>query len=171
MTTVETVTTGEPVSVVVRPAELRDVHAIRAIDAQVYPTPWSENLTIEQITGRGRVHLVAEEAHRVIGHGGITILDGDAHITTVAVAPNSQRRGLGDALMRHLFAAAMANNCAGVTLEVRASNTAAIALYEKHGMVSAGIRPGYYADDGEDAMIMWSKPDAEAGTSVRERTA
>lgn len=163
------VTTVEQVSVVVRPAELRDVHAIRAIDAQVYPTPWSENLTIEQVTGPGRVHLVAEEGHRVIGHGGIAILDGDAHITTVAIDPQHQRRGLGSVVVTHLLRAAEANGCRAVTLEVRVSNRAAIAMYEKHGLESAGIRPGYYADNGEDAMIMWSKSEAE--TSVGERTA
>lgn len=149
-------------SAIVRPAELRDVHAIRAIDAQVYPTPWSEKLTIDQTTGSDRVHLVVEEAHRVIGHGGLALLDGDAHITTIAIDPAHQRRGIGSVLMLHLFAAATANNCGAVTLEVRASNEAAIALYERHGMKSAGVRPGYYADTGEAAVIMWSTPDASS---------
>ena len=143
-------------AVLIRPAELRDVRAIRAIDAQVYPTPWSEKLTIEQTTGPGRVHLVVEEDHRIIAHGGIALLDGDAHITTIAVDPTQQRRGIAGVLMRHLFAAALDNDCAAVTLEVRASNTAAIALYEQHGMESVGVRPGYYGDNGEDAVIMWT---------------
>ena len=124
----------------------------------MYPTPWSEKLTVEQTTGDGRIHFVVEQDHRVIGHGGITVLDGDAHITTIAVDPNEQRRGIAGVLMRHLFAAAIENGCGAITLEVRASNTAAIALYEQHGMTSAGIRPGYYGDDGEDALIMWLRP-------------
>lgn len=145
-------------TIVVRPAGLFDVRSIRAIDAQVYPTPWSENLTVEQVGGPGRVHLVVEEDHHVVAHGGIAILDGDAHITTIAVDPAQQRRGIAGVLMRHLFLAAAANDCAAITLEVRASNTAAIALYEQHGMESAGVRPGYYADNGEDAVIMWLDP-------------
>lgn len=149
-------TTAEQVTVAVRPAELRDVHAIQEIDAQVYPTPWSEKLTIDQVTGPRRVHLVVEEQHRVIGHGGIAILDGDAHITTVAIDPVHHRRGLGSVLVTHLLQAAEENGCRAVTLEVRVSNRAAIAMYEKHGLESAGIRPGYYGDNGEDAMIMWS---------------
>ena len=159
-------TTAERDTVVVRPAELRDVHDIRQIDSQVYPTPWSQALTIEQITGRSRVHLVAQHNHRVVGHGGIALLDGDAHITTVAIDPSHQRRGLGSVLVTHLFRAAEANGCDAVTLEVRVSNHGAIALYEKHGLESAGIRPGYYADDGEDAMIMWSKRGGEAARRV-----
>jgi len=150
-----------------RRAELRDVRDIRAIDRQVYPTPWSEKLTVQQVAGPGRVHFVATEGGRVIGHGGIAILDGDAHITTLAVDPDQQRQGIGDALVHELFAAAKASNCGAVTLEVRASNVAAIALYERHGMVSAGVRPSYYGDNGEDALVMWSKPITEVG----ERTA
>lgn len=142
---------------VVRRAGLGDVRRIREIDAQVYPTPWSESLTVTQVTGPRRVHLVVEEDAVIIGHGGIMILDGDAHITTIAIDPLHQRRGLGDVVMKHLFNAAWANDCRGVTLEVRASNVAAIAMYEKHGMVSSGVRPGYYADNGEDAVIMWTQ--------------
>ena len=127
----------------------------------MYPTPWSEKLTIEQTTGPGRVHLVVEENHRVVAHGGIAVMDGDAHITTIAVDPAEQRRGIASALLQHLFSAAVESDCGAVTLEVRAGNTAAIALYEQHGMASAGIRPGYYADNGEDAVIMWSPPLSE----------
>jgi len=141
---------------VVRPAEQRDVDGIRAIDAKVYPTPWSEQMTIDQTTGAGRLHYVIEENHRLVAHGGIAVLGDDAHVMTIAVDPKHQRRGLGDFLLRQLFAAADANGCRGVTLEVRASNSAAIAMYEKHGMASEGIRPRYYADNGEDAIIMWS---------------
>lgn len=146
----------------VRRAGLADVRRIRAIDAQVYPTPWSEAMTITQVDGAGRVHLVVEEDDVVIGHGGIAILDGDAHITTIAIDPTHQRRGLGDVIMKHLFNAATANGCRAVTLEVRASNDVAIAMYEKHGMVTSGVRPRYYADNGEDALIMWSQDSPES---------
>ncbi len=140
----------------IRRAELRDVRDIRAIDAQVYSAPWSENLTIQEITGTGRIHFVIEEAHTIVGHAGLAILDGDAHITTIAVGPDNQRRGIGDLLLAELFTAARANGCRALTLEVRVSNTGAIAFYERHGMESAGVRPGYYGDTGEDAVIMWS---------------
>lgn len=148
-----------PDTISFRRAELRDVHHIRLIDRQVYPTPWSEKLTLQQVTGPGRFHLVAEESGRVVAHAGLVFLDGDAHIATIAVSPAYQRRGIADEMMQRLFAAAKANGCPEVTLEVRAGNEPAIALYERHGMVVAGRRPGYYADNHEDALIMWSSND------------
>ena len=112
-------------------------------------------LTVYNGGTESRVHLVIEENHRVIGHGGVIVLAGEAHISTIAVAPVHQRRGLGAVLLGHLVAAAEANGCDSVTLEVRASNEAAIGLYERYGMVSSGVRPRYYADNDEDAILMW----------------
>lgn len=152
-----------PDTISFRRAELRDVHHIRRIDAEVYPTPWSEKLTLQQVTGPGRSHLVAEESHRVVAHAGLVFLDGDAHIATIAVSPAFQRRGIADEMMRHLFAVAQANGCAAITLEVRSGNEPAIALYERHGFVVAGRRPGYYADNREDALIMWSHGNDSVG--------
>lgn len=151
----------------VRVARLDDVDAIRAVDAKVYPEPWSERLTVQQLTGDRRVHLVAiDDEGRVVGHGGVVFLDTDAHITTVAVDPVRQRQGVGDSLVRALFAAADGHGCTAVTLEVRASNTAARALYRGHGMAEAGVRPRYYADNDEDAIIMWTG-ETEAGDGGR----
>jgi len=142
-------------SVTLRRAEVRDIHDIRRIDKLVYPTPWSGNLTLREVTGNNRVHFVAELDHRVVGHGGLAVLHDEAHITTLAVHPHHQRSGVGELLLFELCAASAANNCTGVTLEVRAGNAAAIAFYEKHGFTSSGVRTGYYADTGEDALIMW----------------
>lgn len=140
----------------IRRAELRDVRDIRRIDKQVYSAPWSEKLTINEIDGPGRIHFVIESDYKVVGHAGFAILDGDAHITTIAVDPAHQRRGHGSQLLAELFIAAKENACRALTLEVRAGNTGAIVFYERHGMESAGVRQGYYGDTGEDAIIMWS---------------
>ena len=148
--------------VTLRRAEVRDIHDIGRIDKLVYPTPWSGNLTLREVTGKKRVHFVAELDHRVVGHGGLAILHDEGHITTIAVHPDHQRSGVGELLLLELRAASAANNCTGVTLEVRAGNAAAIAFYEKHGFTSSGVRTGYYADTGEDAIIMWLSPANEA---------
>ena len=71
----------------IRRAELRDVQAIRAIDRQVYPNPWSEKLTVEQIARSKGRHFVAE-SNRVVGHAGMMFVADDAHISTIAVDPN-----------------------------------------------------------------------------------
>lgn len=147
---------AEALAFKIRRAEARDVQEIRNIDALVFPAPWSEQMTLREITGANRVHVVVEDGGTIIGHAGLALLAGDAHVTTIAIDPSRQREGLGSILLDELFATARSIRCRAVTLEVRVSNTSAIAMYEKHGMKSAGIRPGYYGDTGEDAVIMWS---------------
>lgn len=149
-------TAGEQDELVsIRRSELRDVHPIMQVDRLVSSAPWSQDMTITQTTGDQRVHFVVEADGRIIGHGGIALLAGDAHITSIAVDPTKQRRGYGQAVLTRLIDAACENECDGITLEVRASNAAAIALYEAAGFTSAGVRRGYYQNNGEDAVIMW----------------
>ena len=144
------------ISLSIRRAELRDVRSIRLIDRGVFRTPWTEGATIAQVTGPDRMHFVVEQSHRVVGHGGLVILAGEAHVALLAVERASWGQGVGDVIMRHLFEAAAANSFAGLSLEVRKGNAAAIALYERHGMTVVGQRKGYYRDNGEDAIIMTS---------------
>ena len=140
----------------IRRAELTDLRPIRRIDRASFPTPWTEGLSITQITAPGRVHFVAEQAGNILGHGGLIFLDNAAHIATIAVGPSWRGCGVGDLLMNRFADVAQANDCSGLTLEVRASNTRAIALYERHSFVAVGSRKGYYRDNGEDAIIMTS---------------
>jgi [ribosomal protein S18]-alanine N-acetyltransferase len=79
----------------------------------------------------------------------------EAHITIVAIAPTHQRRGLGQLLFLALLASAHHRGLERATLEVRESNTAALALYRKYGFTDVGRRRRYYADTGEDALILW----------------
>ncbi len=79
----------------------------------------------------------------------------EAHITIVAVHPQYQRQGLGQALIYALLKTASDRNLERATLEVRASNEAAISLYQKFGFKTAGRRRRYYQDNGEDALILW----------------
>lgn len=138
----------------VRRAEIRDVVNIRSIDRDSFPTPWSQGWTIAQVTDPTRVHLVAERDHVVVGHGGLIFLGDQAHVATIAVAPDQRRTGVADMLMVSLLGAATDKGYSELTLEVRASNEAAIALYERHGLAVVGRRKGYYGDNGEDALIM-----------------
>lgn len=144
----------------IRRAELRDVQAIRAIDRQVYPKPWSEKLTVEQIARSKGRHFVAE-SNRVVGHAGMMFVADDAHISTIAVDPNYQRLGIATMLVDTLIECAATSIAGAITLEVRVGNDAAVSLYERLGFVSAGVRPRYYGDTGEDALIMWRGLDGE----------
>jgi len=139
----------------IRRVEMRDIKEIMRLDRRVYPSPWSEKMTIEQTTGNGRVHFVVIVDDQIVGHGGIALLAKEAHVTTIAIDPDYQRSGFGSRLLDRLITSAAANQCVGITLEVRAGNWAAIALYETAGFESAGVRPRYYQNDGEDAVIMW----------------
>lgn len=84
------------------------------------------------------------------------ILD-EAHITLLAVHPDYQRQGLGQAMLLALLIAARQRNLSWATLEVRTSNQVAIDLYAKFGFTEVGKRPKYYPDNGEDALILWRR--------------
>jgi [ribosomal protein S18]-alanine N-acetyltransferase len=94
---------------------------------------------------------------RIVGFGGFWMLFDEAHITTIGVDPDLRGRSLGELLLLDLIEEAIARGAGYVTLEVRVTNTVAINLYEKYGFTTHGVRPRYYADNGEDAYVMWSE--------------
>ena len=96
--------------------------------------------------------------HPIVGYGGVWLVVDEAHITTLAVAPAYRGRGVGELLLNALIDHAYALAAQRMTLEVRVSNTTAQRLYLKYGFQSAGTRPRYYTDNGEDALIMWTDP-------------
>lgn len=93
---------------------------------------------------------------RILGYAGLWLMVDEAHITTIAVRPEYRGRGLGELLMVGLFERAMEIGARWVTLEVRVSNHVAQNLYRKYTFHAEGIRKGYYSDNNEDAVIMWS---------------
>lgn len=94
------------------------------------------------------------ELHRVIGYAGLWMMVNEAHVTTIAVAPDFQGRGLGELLLIALIDRAIELNAICVTLEVRVSNHVAQSLYRKYTFRETGMRRRYYSDNGEDAHIM-----------------
>jgi [ribosomal protein S18]-alanine N-acetyltransferase len=105
----------------------------------------------------------------VVGYGGLWMMVDEAHVTSVAVRPDFRGRGLGELLMLTLFEVALRLGARWMTLEVRVSNQVARHLYAKLGFREAGIRPRYYTDNNEDAVIMWSEELRSA--AFRERFA
>jgi ribosomal-protein-alanine N-acetyltransferase len=94
----------------------------------------------------------------ISGYGGVSILVDEAHILALAVLPSCRRQGIGEQILRRLIDTARRGGATLLTLEVRASNNAAQHLYRKYGFLPVGHRPGYYADTGEDAIIMTVEP-------------
>jgi [ribosomal protein S18]-alanine N-acetyltransferase len=142
----------------IRRLQLRDLTAIERIERSAYPTPWSRSMFAGELSKPSSICLGAFEDEVLLGYL-ITSRYVDAwHVMNVAVAPDRQRQGIASALLGRLFELTTDDDRRGYTLEVRVSNTKAIALYERVGFEQRGIRRGYYTDNREDALIMWRNP-------------
>jgi ribosomal-protein-alanine N-acetyltransferase len=132
-----------------------DIPAVHAIESASFPTPWPPYAFRQELeTNRMARYLVVRAGDRVVAYGGIWLMVDEAHITTFAVLPAYRRRGLGGLLLSELMALAADLGAAVMTLEVRLSNTGARQLYQRFGFRPVGVRPRYYTDNGEDALIM-----------------
>ncbi len=142
--------------VAVRPMRRRDLRAVSAIEADRNRDPWSRRLFAGELEldGASRQWLVAAWRTTVVAFAGVMYSLDEAHVLNLAVARDWAGRGIGLRLCLAQLADARRRGSTGMTLEVRVSNTAATALYHKLGFATAGVRPGYYPD-GEDAAIMW----------------
>jgi [ribosomal protein S18]-alanine N-acetyltransferase len=142
----------------IRRLQLRDLTAIERIERTAYPTPWSRSMFAGELSKPSSICLGTFEDEILLGYL-ITSRYVDAwHVMNVAVAPDRQRQGIASALLGRLFELTADDDRRGYTLEVRVSNTPAIALYEQLGFEQRGIRRGYYTDNREDALIMWRDP-------------
>jgi [ribosomal protein S18]-alanine N-acetyltransferase len=135
-----------------RPDHLEEV---LAIETAVYRRPWSPATFAGELAREDRCYVVVLEDGTVAGYGGLSVGAGEAHVLTVAVAPDRRRRGHGSRLVAALLDEAVRRGVGAVTLEVRGSDAGAQQLYRAAGFVASGIRPGYYQDDGEGALVMW----------------
>ena len=133
-----------------------DADAVEAVEKASFSVPWSRKDFWEHAANERTYYLLALVDEKVVGYAGTWILDDEAQITNVAVAPEHRGKKIGVGLMEHLIKEAKKRGATRMTLEVRPSNTAALALYEKFGFVDCGRRPHYYLDNGEDAVIMWN---------------
>lgn len=152
------------------PMRRRHLRSVLRIEAGVQRRGWSAGLFLAELRREhDRVYLVAKVGGSVVGFGGVLLQGDDAHVTNIAVDPGWQGRRVGTRLMLVLAREAAARGAAHLTLEVRAGNEAAIALYRAFGLAPAGVRKGYYTDDGEDALILWAH--GIAGQDYAERLA
>jgi [ribosomal protein S18]-alanine N-acetyltransferase len=151
----------------VAPMRPRHLRGVMAIEEAVYPRPWSARLFTAELERRAdRCYLVALAPsgrwwrRRVVGYAGAMIVPGhsdrDAHITTLAVDPAEHRRKIASRLLLHLLRSVIAQGAEAATLEVRAGNPGAQRLYSAFGFAPVGVRPRYYTETGEDAVIMWA---------------
>lgn len=141
-----------------------DLEAVMAIDALSLPVPWPRSAHERELSNRVARYLVLAGTEGAIrGYGGLWAQVDELHIIVMAVHPDWRRRGLGERILRALIRSGMALGCVGATLEVRAGNHAAQALYGRFGFREAGLRRRYYGDNDEDALIMSTPPFADPG--------
>ncbi|MFN6120914.1 MAG: ribosomal protein S18-alanine N-acetyltransferase [Actinomycetes bacterium] len=160
---------GEDAGIVIEPMRRRDVPAIMEIEQVSYPKPWTPNVFQSEIelSRRGERHyLVARRDTRLVGYAGAMFVVVDAHVTNIAAAPHQRRTGVATRLLAELAWEAIRRDCQALTLEVRASNTGAQALYREFGFAPVGIRQKYY-ENVEDAIVMWCHDIAEAPYRAR----
>lgn len=149
---------------VVRDGGPDDLAAVIRIELRSFGDPWSpESLLGELMGDRLRLPLVAERGGQVVGFLMAWRVADQLHILNVATDPGCLRQGVGTALLREAARRGLADGLVEATLEVRRGNVAGRAFYRRHGFREVGVRARYYADNGEDALILDCALDRLAG--------
>jgi ribosomal-protein-alanine N-acetyltransferase len=142
-----------PGTIAIRPMEESDLDAVMAIEQASFPAPWQRVHFQHELSAPHSFPFVAAADGAVAGYVCLMSLFEEAQILDIAVDPRQRGRGIARRLMERAFVVARAQGAEFVALEVRASNAAAIALYERLGFVRTGVRRGYY-EGKEDAVLM-----------------
>lgn len=145
-------------NILVREMEEKDVDGVLRIEELSFTTPWSkEAFVLEITTNKLAKYVIAERDGHIVGYGGVWLIIDEGHITNIAVEPQYRGQGIGNFLVEKLIDICKERGITSLTLEVRKSNIVAQSLYKKYGFKECGIRPGYYSDTKEDAIIMWKE--------------
>jgi ribosomal-protein-alanine N-acetyltransferase len=147
-----------PLSVAWRPMRDADLASVAALEAQIHAAPWTIGNFRDALAG-GYAARVGEREDRIVAYGVLMLGPGEAQILNLSVVPDARRQGLGRELLRYFVDDARWLHAGQIFLEVRASNVAAIALYETEGFAPVARRLGYYPSPSgeasrEDALVM-----------------
>ena len=137
----------------IRRLSFSDLPQIIAIERRAFGSPWSLGMFVLELSKPSGINLAAVRGGEIVGYVICAKYAEAFHVMTLATAPEHRREGIAGALLDAVIL--RAGEDANYTLEVRVSNVGAIALYERYGFRAVGTRPRYYADNGEDAIIMW----------------
>lgn len=146
-------------TITIRRMEPQDVDGIIAIEEKAYGDHhWSKESFLNELNNELAYYYVLFNSEGIlVGYAGSWHILDEAHITNIAISTDFRRRKYGEALLKRIIDDCYKEKIKYITLEVRVSNTAAINLYTKYGFSSFGTRKGYYQNNNEDALIMWTK--------------
>lgn len=136
-----------------------DVDNVIAIEAEAYGEHhWSKESFLNELSNDlARYYSAFDNDGNLVGYAGCWQILEEVHITNIAVSPEFRRNKIGERLLKRIVDDCYKNKAKYITLEVRVSNKPAINLYEKYGFKSLGVRKGYYQNNNEDALIMWTE--------------
>ena len=141
--------------IVTREMSAADLKAVQTIEQESFHDSWAVESWLSELNSSIAKYIVLEQESIIKGFAGFWLIAGEAQVTRVAVAKDARGQGLGKILTAALIAAAWQDGAEAVTLEVRKSNVAAQTVYTQTGFTVSGVRPHYYEDNKEDAIIMW----------------
>lgn len=140
----------------IRPMRKEDIFQVSQIEKLSFPTPWSCGIFSSELDKKTLTfYYVMEYQDEVIAYTGYWKLANEAHLVNLAVYPAFRRKGLGSKLLKYVLEKAQNQGLDTITLEVRRFNLAAQKFYERFDFKKVAIRPGYYVETGEDALVYW----------------
>ncbi len=161
---------GPSLSIRIEPMTVGDIPAVHRIESASFPIPWPAYAFRQELeTNRLARYLVVRAGEETIAYAGVWLMVDEAHVTTFAVLPSWRKQGIGARLMVAVLRLAVDAGAQVATLEVRISNMPARRLYQTFGFRPVGVRPRYYSDNGEDALIMTT--DSLSSPAMLERMA
>ena len=132
-----------------------DIDEVLEIERGSFPSPWSKRMFLNELSNpNSHIILAKDESGKILGFICFWNVAGEIHILNLAAHPGHRRQGIGKRLLTHVIDSSMKNGAALFLLEVRSRSTTAIAFYKSFGFKESGRRKGYYADTGDDAILM-----------------
>lgn len=141
--------------IVFRPMLAEDLEFVEALEAESFHDAWNKSMLESELANSLSSYIIMEVESEKSGYAGFWNIAGEAQVTRVAVCKACRGNGYGNSLSQALVERAWQEGADAITLEVRESNLVAQKAYKKCGFESSGIRPGYYEDTHEGAVIMW----------------
>ncbi|GAF14807.1 LOW QUALITY PROTEIN: ribosomal-protein-S18p-alanine acetyltransferase [Bacillus sp. JCM 19046] len=148
--------TGTSASVSIRKMDFEDIDAVLIVERDAFPTPWTRDAFISEVSkNKFAYYFVLELKGHIIGYCGLWKVMDEAQITNIAILTEHRGQSYGEYILLYVMQWLRGVHAKNLSLEVRESNTPAQSLYHKLGFSQVGVRKKYYADNQEDAWVMW----------------